>query len=174
MQITENGVPVEDLIDAVKRAITAAGISSTEPGRDLRVAAVHLTLNTVATATAGGGIELRVPFLGMKLKLGATATRSATHTVEITLVPPDLAPRHEIREAQIDAALLDAISEIRTVITGAAGGDDPFELQTSTVTLTFAVTHKGTLSLGVEGELGNEITHTLRLDLEPGTRPITT
>lgn len=171
MQITDDGVPVDVLIDAVKDAIQTASISATDPGRDLRVTAVHLTLNTVAASTAGGGVELRVPFVGMKLKLGASVTRHDTHTVEITLVPPDLAPQHQIRDASIETALLDAITGIRTVITRAAGGDDPFHLQTSTVTVTFAITRTGTISLGAQGDLQDDVTHTLRLDLEPPQEP---
>lgn len=167
MQITDTGVPVEGLIDAVKHTITEANISAADPGRDLRVAAVHLTLNTIAATTAGGHVELRVPFVGMTLRLGTSVTRHDTHTVEITLVPPDLAPRHEIREAPVEAALLDAITSIRSVVTRAAGGHDPFQLQSSTVTLTFTVTRTGTISLGADGEHQDDVTHTLRLDLEP-------
>lgn len=167
MQITDTGAPVEELIDTVKHAITAANISATDPGRDLRVTAVHLTLNTVAATTSGGHLELRVPFVGMKLRLGASVTRHDTHTVEIALVPPDLAPRHEIREAPIETALLDAITSIRSVITHAVGGNDPFQLQNGTVTLTFTITRTGTISLGADGEHQDDVTHTLRLDLDP-------
>lgn len=167
MHVTDTGAPVNELIDAVKHTIIDANISATNPARDLRVSAVHLTLNTIAASTAGGHIELRVPFVGMKLRLGASVTRNDTHTVEITLVPPDLAPRHEIREAPVETALLDAIASIRSVIAHASGGTDPFRLQSGTVTLAFAITRSGTISLGADGEHQDDVTHTLRLDLDP-------
>lgn len=167
MDITEDGVAVDDVVGLVKRVIRAANISTTDLDRDLRVVGLHLTLNTVAASTAGGRVELRIPFVGMKLRLGGSVSRRDTHTVEITLVPPDLAGQYEVRDGRIETALLGAITGIREVIARGAGGHDPFQLETSTVTLTFAITRDGTLSLGAEGELHDDVTHTLRLDLEP-------
>ncbi|WP_145861042.1 trypco2 family protein [Trebonia kvetii] len=55
------GIPVGQLIDAIKRAIKVASISVTDPGRDLTVSAVRLRLNTVATRGLGGSLDFRVP-----------------------------------------------------------------------------------------------------------------
>jgi len=48
------------------------------------VASVQLILEVVASKTAGGGLDFRVPFIGMKLRLGATVTKKDTHTIDIT------------------------------------------------------------------------------------------
>jgi len=48
-------------------------------------------------------------------------------------------------------------------MTRAGGGDDPFLLKESTVELTFAVTDDGTISLGIDGDTRDEITHKLKL-----------
>lgn len=130
-------------------------------------------LNTVATATAGGGVDFRIPFLGMKLQIGGTVTHRDTHTIGVTLVPADIHRRHEIRDSQVETLLLDAIATIRTVMTRAADGDDPFLLQTGMVELCFAITKDGTITLGVNGELKDEITHSLRISLEIPRRPDT-
>jgi hypothetical protein len=53
------------------------------------------------------------------------------------------------------------------VVTEAAAGDDPWVLSASTIDIRFAVTETGTISLGVDGELANEVTQTLRLGLAP-------
>ena len=67
----------------------------------------------------------------------------------------------------IEEALVSAITSIRTVASQAAGGDDPWILSESTVDIAFAITRSGTISLGVDGELSDEVTHTLRLRLAP-------
>ena len=62
---------------------------------------------------------------------------------------------------------MNAIATIRDVMTKAAEGDDPWVLSASTIDISFAITQTGTISLGVDGELANELTHTLRLGLAP-------
>ena len=89
MEVSDTGVAVDEVVSAVKNAIKLANISATDTGRTCESTSFQLILNTVATATAGGGVDFRVPFLGMKLSLGGTVTRRDTHTIDITLVPPD-------------------------------------------------------------------------------------
>ena len=50
----------------------------------------------------------------------------------------------------------------------AAAGKDPWVLSDSMIDISFAITETGTISLGAEGELANEITQTFRLGLGPG------
>ena len=63
---------------------------------------------------------------------------------------------------------MNAIATIRDVMTQAAEGDDPWVLSAGTIDISFAITQTGTISLGVDGELADELTHTLRLVLAPG------
>ena len=46
-------------------------------------------------------------------------------------------------------------------------GDDPFVLNDSTITISFAVTAEGSISIGINGSLSDELTHTLILALVP-------
>jgi len=165
MEVSDTGVAIDDVVDAVKNAIRSAGISAADSGRDLRVTAIQLTLNAVATTAVGGGLDFRIPFIGMHLSVGGAVTKSDTHTIDITLVQQDLLKTFEIRDYPVETVLLDAIGTIRTIMTGAAGGDDPFLLQEGTVTLAFAITKDGTVTLGLNGELKNEVTQTLQLTL---------
>jgi Trypsin-co-occurring domain 2 len=167
VNVTESGVPVPDVIDAVKRAIKAAGVSATDQGRDLLVGSVALTLHAVATRSAGGGLDFRVPFIGMRVQLGAKLTTRDTHEIAINLTPPLPADRPEIRDGGLDDVLADAIATIRAAVASAAGGDDPFVLKDSAITLSFAVTAEGSISVGVNGSLSDELTHTLTLALVP-------
>jgi hypothetical protein len=165
MEVSDAGVAVNEVIDTVKNAIRLASISATDPGRDLRATSIELILNTVATTSAGGGVDFRVPFLGMKMSLGSAVTRRDTHSIDITLVPPDF--KYHVRDFAMATVLLDAIETIRAVVAQAAGGDDPFVLKSSRIELSFAVTADGSITLGFNGEFSNEVTHTLRVDIGP-------
>jgi len=160
-----DGIPVDDLVATIKSAIKHANISDADTDRDLRVTSVHLVLHTVATATNGGGVDFRVPFIGMQMKFGGKVSRQDTHTMELTLIPEDLADEHEIRDGRVEQVLVDAIETTRRIVARAGSGDDPFALKESSVEISFAVEESGTVALGFEGEFKNEVTHTLRLSL---------
>jgi hypothetical protein len=166
VKVTEDGVPVQDVIAAVKAAIKEANVSATDEGRDLRVDSVKLVLHALATRTAGGGLNFTVPFIGMPVRLGGKVTKSDTHEIEISLVPPGQDTGHEVREA-LDLALVDAIETVRAVVARTADGDDPFALNDAKITLSFAVTADGDISIGIDGSMTNEVTHTLVLRLTP-------
>jgi hypothetical protein len=168
MKVTDQGVPVDALIGVIKDSVRQAGVSRTARDRDLRVASVQLILDVVASKSAGGGLDFRVPFIGMKLRVGAKLTRKDTHTIDITLVPPEDRDTRQVRGADVAEVLVNAIATIRDVVTRAAEGDDPWILSASTIDISFAITQTGSITLGADGELANELTHTLRLGLAPG------
>jgi hypothetical protein len=165
MKITSEGVPLDALIGVVKASVRRAGISRASQSRDLQVASVQLILEALASETAGGGIDFRIPFIGMQLKLGVAVTRKDTHTIDITLVPPEDAGRQVRSGDDVEDALVNAVTAIRTVTSQAAGGDDPWVLSEGIIDIIFAITQTGKISLGVDGELSDELTHTLRLRL---------
>ena len=167
MEVTRDGVPVPEVIAAVKRAIRAASVSAADQGRDLRVGSVTLILHAVATRSSGGGLNFRVPFIGMEVQLGARLTIRDTHEIHINLTPPSEEHRAEVRDRGLDDVLVEAIETIRAAIASAAAGDDPFILNDSTINISFAVTAEGTISIGVNGSLSEEVTHTLILTLVP-------
>lgn len=165
MNVTEGGVAVPDVIEAVKQAIKTANVSAADQGRDLRVAQVRVILHAVAVRSAGGGLNFRIPVIGMELRVGARLAASETHQIEITLIPPPGQGREQVRDLSLDDTLVDAIETIRAAVEGAAGGDDPFVLGDAAVTISFAVTKSGNISIGVNGSLSQELTHTLILTL---------
>jgi hypothetical protein len=167
VKLTEQGVPVEELISTVKASLARAGVSSTSPSPDLSVASVELILNVVASSKGGGQLEFCVPFVGMKLSLGAHVTKEDTHTVDITLVPPALGAARPVRGGDIEEALVKAITSIRAATAKAAEGDDPWVLAESTIDISFVITRTGSLSIGAEGELSSTLANTLRLNLKP-------
>ena len=167
MKVTDDGIPVDALIKVVKDSIKYAGVSRISHNRDLQVASVQLILDVVATKTAGGGLDFRVPFIGMKLRVGGKVTKKDTHTIDITLVPPEERATRQLRGGDVEDVLVNAIATVRAVVTKAAEGDDPWVLSGSTIDICFAITETGSISLGIDGELANEVTQTLRLRLAP-------
>jgi hypothetical protein len=167
VKITSEGVPLDSLVEAVKASVRRAGVSRVSHPGDLQVASVQLILEAIASGTAGGGLDFRIPFIGMKLKLGTRVTKKDTHTIDMTLVPSADTGR-QVREGKdVEATLVNAIIAIRTVTSRAAQGDDPWILSEATIDITFAITQTGTISIGADGELSGELTHTIRLQLAP-------
>jgi hypothetical protein len=165
VRVTDNGVPVQDVIKAVKLAINEANVSETDEGRDLRVDSVRLILHALATQTVGGGLTFTIPFIGMPVRFGTKVTKSDTHEIEISLAAPAQATGEEVREESLDMALVDSIETIRAVAASAADGDDPFTLNDAKITLSFAVTAEGDISIGAEGSMSDEVTHSLILTI---------
>src|ERR1700743_3136427 len=111
MQLTSDGVPVEELIAAVKYSIKQAGVSGTSDTQDLRVASVQLILQAVVVKSVGGGLDFNIPFIGMKLALGTKVTSHDTHTIDMILIPP-AQKAFDVR-GEVEDALVDAITTIR-------------------------------------------------------------
>ena len=166
MKVSDEGVPVDTLISVIKDSVKQAGVSRTSQARDLQVASVQLILEVVASKTVGGKLDFCVPFIGMKLSLGAKVTKKDTHTIDVTLVPPEDRGTRQTR-GEVEDVLVKAIATIRDVMTRAAEGDDPWLLSAGTIDISFAITQTGTISLGADGELAGEVTQTLRLGLAP-------
>jgi hypothetical protein len=167
VQVIDDGVPVDSLISVVKESVKRGGVSKVSGRGDLRVSSVQLTLRVMATRTVGGGLNLRVPVIGAEIRVGAKVTTQDTHTIDIKLVPPELAPARAVRGGDVANALVAAIATIRETMASAAGGDDPWVLSESSVDISFVVTKSGSISLGAEGELTGEVTHRLCLGLAP-------
>ncbi|WP_203706692.1 trypco2 family protein [Asanoa iriomotensis] len=149
----------------IQNAVKTANVSGST-SRDLVVRSAQLTLNVVAASSGGGKIDFRVPVIGLKLSLGAKVARTDTHTITVTLVPPE-PDEHEVRTGEVSRVLVEAIETIRRIIGAAADGPERMVMDSSSVELTFAVTEEGTISLGVDGELRDELTHTVKLEFGP-------
>jgi hypothetical protein len=169
MRVTDDGVPVQDLIETVKQAIKAANVSRTTDDRDLQVGSVRLILHAIATRSYGGGLNFQIPLIGTEVKLGGKLSRQNTHEIEISLVPPTPEKRPELRDGDLGDVLVEAIETIRATLVAAANGDDPFILKDSKITIIFGVTTEGNISIGVNGGLNNELTQTLTLSLVPAS-----
>lgn len=167
MRVTDTGVPVQDLIEAVKQAIKEANVSRSAPDRDLSIGSVRLILHAVATRSYGGGLNFCIPLIGTEIKLGGKLSRHDTHEIEISLIPPAPSERPELRDGDLGPVLVEAIDTIRATLTAAAGGEDPFTLDESTIKIVFGITVDGDISIGLNGSLANELTQTLILTLVP-------
>ncbi|WP_436534891.1 trypco2 family protein [Actinoplanes sp. HUAS TT8] len=162
-----DGIAFVEIIAAIKKAVKKANLSAADLPRDLKITEVTVSTTAMARQTLGGGVELTVPFVG--LKLGGNLERSwrSAQRVEITLVPPAPDEEIEVRGGNVEKALVEAISTVRAALSAAAGGEDPFVLKSSTVVLDFVVTDSGTIKIVGAGEAGDEETQTVTLKLGP-------
>jgi Trypsin-co-occurring domain 2 len=167
MRVTDSGVPVQELIAAVKEAIKEANVSRSALDRDLHIGSVRLVLHAVAARSYGGGLNFHIPLIGAEIKLGSKLSRHDTHEIEIGLIPPAPDERPELRDGDLGPVLVEAIGTIRTTVAAAAGGEDPFALEESTIKIVFGVTTEGDISIGLNASLANELTQTLILTLVP-------
>lgn len=166
MRLDDDGLAVEDLVTAVRRAAARAALSGDDAGRDMRITGLELTLHALAKREYGARLEFRVPVLGMPVSFGATSATRDTHQIKISLAPA--AEVHEVRGGdEVEETLVQAIETIRAVVARGAGGADGFEHRSSEVELSFAVTGNGTIALVGTADLTGEVTHTLKLTLGP-------
>lgn len=105
------------------------------------------------------------PVIGWKVKLAGSQSRQKTHTIDITLVAENLQSHYELRDTAVEETLVEAIKTIRAAVAAGVVGDDPLVLKSSTVELIFGATDQGTISVGVEGELAEEVTNLLKIEL---------
>jgi Trypsin-co-occurring domain 2 len=164
LKVTDSGVPVGSLITAVKQAVKSAGASQSPGSHGLEVASVQLVLQALASKTAGGTLDFRIPFIGMKIRTGAKVTAHDTQTLTITLVPP-ARPSRTVRSGDVEQTLVDAIATIRKTMAEAAVGDDPWVLSDSVIDISFGITRSGSISIGADGELSGEVTQRLKVTL---------
>jgi hypothetical protein len=165
VDVTDEGVPVTELIAVIKESIKEAGVSTSSDIHDIQVTSVRLILRVVASKAIGGGLHFRVPFTGMEFSTGGKVSTQDTHTIDIELVPPSAQVRGV--RGDVEQTLVSAVQTIRAAAASAAVGDDPWVLSSGTVDIAFVITKSGSISLGVEGELSHEVTHQLRLGLGP-------
>jgi hypothetical protein len=83
--------------------------------------------------------------------------------------PPEDAGRQTRGAEDIEDTLVNATTSIRALASQAAARNDPWILSEGIIDISFAITATGTITLGIDGELSDEITHTLRLRLTPPT-----
>ncbi|MEU4159227.1 trypco2 family protein [Actinoplanes sp. NPDC026670] len=165
MDVDEDSAAFTDLIEAVKAAVKAANTDSTF-SRTMRVSQLTVIAAVAAKRTAGAGLQLRVPVVGTKLGTKIQHGRTDTQRIEIVLVPPP-DDEFEVRSGSVQQLLFEAIQTVQATLTAAAAGDDPFQLQTSTVSLDFVVTDSGSVELLASGGIDDQASHTVKLTLTP-------
>jgi hypothetical protein len=165
LRLDDDGLTVEDLVTAVRRAAAEASISDADAGRDMRITGLELTLHALARREAGAKLEFRIPFLGMPVSFGSKVTSRDTHQIKINLAPVS---SHEVRGGEeVEETLVQAIATIRAAVAAGFGSADAFEHRSSEVELSFAVTADGSVALVGTVDTSGEVTHTLKLTLGP-------
>jgi hypothetical protein len=163
---SEGGVDVDVLIAEIKDGFALAGLDDARDQR-LRITGVGLTLEVVLLHTLGGGLKLRVPFIGVDIEGGRDVSETTSHTVEMTFDPFVTEHPAATYRGDIASQIAQTIETVRATMVSAEGGNQPWALRTGTVEIRFGVTSEDRLSIGLSGSKSREHTNTLRLEIAP-------
>jgi hypothetical protein len=169
MHVDGEEVSAEAVVAVVKRSIERGNLAPAAEHSNLQVTAVDIELKVVTSRSLGGGLHFRVPVLGADVSMRGKSTRARTQTISITLVPPGIGTGHEIRDGDVEEALVEAVATVRRLMAAAAYGESPWLLGSGMVELEFGVTMSGGLVLGFESDRSDESSNKLKLTLGPGT-----
>jgi hypothetical protein len=163
---------IETLISQVKQAIVEAETQVKDPAM-LPIASLTLTLETMAEFDEGAELKITVPYVNTGLDFSFGLKQQATHTIEITLAPPKLAPPKasiapEAAPEPVDPirlALVNAIVTIQDAVQAASMGEPKLEVDQATVGIKFVVGMTGSIEIVLKGSANIDVTHTLELKL---------
>lgn len=167
MEVSSESVAIRNLVEVVKASICEVqGNADPRPG-ELAVAVAELNLQVMMDTTHGGTVDLRVPVIGARLRIGGRRVRHRMHTVHLTLVPEHNGrTRHD--HGSGDEELVMALRAIRELMDpDTTRGGHSWSISGGTVQVSFAVTEEGSISVGLNSERSDEHVHSLQLELRP-------
>ena len=161
----EEGARLEAVIDSVREALNEAQTNNVPGFPPLK--SVTIKLQTTASRSVGGDVQLLV------FSLGTRYSSDAASTVELEMVPP------KTREAEtliagpgVKEALAQAINLAKVGVLKASKGTPPLVLKNISIDLKFAVELQGSggasvtlvpLGIGATGRLSREKVQTVSL-----------
>lgn len=162
---TAEGAQLEAVMEAIQQALSEAQVEDVAGFPALK--SVTVRLQTEATRTASGGVELYV------FSVGSKYTAETASTLELKMKPPPGQPGKGLRpSADLEQALARAIYLAKVGVAKAAQGTPPFVITDIDIDLKFAVELGGSagakvalVPLGAEagGKLGHNQVHTINL-----------
>ncbi len=168
MRVESETVDVDELIAAIKRGVSDAGLSIETRDRDLRITTIRLKLEVVAESSQGGSLRFRLPIIGFEGRAGAQVTSRSVHTIALALEPQDKSARSGVRAGDnVATAIVDAVKTVRQTMRLAQGGADPWLLRSGKVDIQFGVTAEGSISLGLDSTRSSQHANTLTIEIEP-------
>jgi len=162
---TGEGAQLEAVMEAIQQALSEAQVEDVPGFPALK--SVTVRLQTEATRTIGGGVEIYV------FSVGSKYTAETASTLELKMKPPPGQPGKGLRpSADLEQALARAIYLAKAGVAKAAQGTPPFVMTDIEIDLKFAVEMGGSagakvtlVPLGAEagGKLGRNQVHAMHL-----------
>jgi hypothetical protein len=160
-----DGARLEAVVDSVRGALNEAQTNNVPGFPPLK--SVTIKLQTVASRSVGGQVQLLV------FSLGTRYTADAASTVELEMVPPKTSEKESIAAGpELKDALAQAITLAKVGVLKASKGSPPLAMKTIAIDLKFTVETQGsggatvTLApLGIEasGKISREKVQTVSL-----------
>jgi hypothetical protein len=161
-------VTIDQTIEQVARGLAQAGVVGI-PGDDLAIKSIELTLKLTTSKAIGAKAEGK--FLGI-LTVGGEAKWERENVTElvVTLALPE-EPTAEIAadNQEIDGDIRAGIESIRQAVRTARSHLPLVPFSESTLSLSFTVDAKGSISILGTGEVHSNRAHTVKLTLVPNS-----
>jgi NTP-dependent ternary system trypsin peptidase co-occuring protein len=146
-----DGARLEAVVDAVREALNEAQTNNVSGFPALK--SVTIKLQTVASRSIGGQVQLLV------FSLGTRYTSDAASTVELEMVPPKTSEKESVAAGpQLKEALAQAINLAKVGVLKASKGTPPLVMKNISIDVKFAVETQGSggatvtlVPLGIEG-----------------------
>jgi hypothetical protein len=162
---TEDGARLEAVIDSVREALNEAQTNNVPGFPPLK--SVTIKLQTTASRSAGGEVQLLV------FSLGTRYSSDAASTVELEMVPPKTRETESLMAGPgVKEALAQAINLAKAGVLKASKGSPPLVMKNISINLKFAVELQGSagasvtlvpLGIGATGRISRERVHTVSL-----------
>lgn len=158
-------VTIDHTIEQVARGLAQAGVVGI-PGDDLAIKSIELTLKLTTSKAVGAKAEGK--FLGI-LTIGGEARWERENVTELvlTLAPPEESAVDGLETRELDDDVRAGIEAVRKAVRTARARLPLVPFSESTLTLSFTVDAKGSISILGTGEIHSNRAHTVKLTLVP-------
>jgi hypothetical protein len=166
VEVSSESVAIRNLVEVIKASICEVQGAEEPRHGELVVSAAELNLHVMMDTTVGGKVEVRVPVIGARLRIGGRRIRHRMHTVHVMLVPEHYGrARHD--HGPGDDELVSALHAVKDLMDPTSAGGHSWSVAGGTVQVSFAVTEEGSISVGLNSDHSDEHVHSLQLELQP-------
>ncbi|OPY25550.1 MAG: hypothetical protein A4E27_00915 [Methanobacterium sp. PtaU1.Bin242] len=160
------GIPMEDIVDSVKRAIAQKQIDMRES--QIRIKKIDLSLKTMATVDTGAEVNLQVPIWG-KIELGSKISEKSLQNTSLTLKIPEFDYMDKgFNLEEMDKTIVGSISSIIGGVKAASNADNSplLEMENATAEFNFILSGDSKISMVIESGFKSELTNNLKITFQ--------
>lgn len=162
----EEGVPMVEIVDCVKRAIVLKQADMEES--QIRIKKIDLSLKTMATTNTGAEVSLQIPVWG-KIEFGSKLSEKSLQTTNLTLKIPDstyLDKGFNLKE--MDKTIARSISSIIEGVKAAYNADNSplLEMENASAEFNFILSGDSDISMVIDSGFQSELSNNLKITFQ--------